>query len=95
MKKQSITARIHEHLGATHKGPHKESLVSRAKESKGMEKHFHHSAAHAIKDHDHHKKMHHHHIKEAMKHLDRMHKMVKHRHVTKHDKAVDRHNLEK
>ncbi len=80
MKKQSTTSRVHEHLGAAHRGPHKQSMAKRTKESKGMEKAMGHSAAHAIGDHKHHKKMMDHHHKEMKKHMDHMMKAMKHHH---------------
>ena len=49
MKKQSVKARLHEHLGETHRGKKKESMKSRTKESEGMEKAEGHSPKHAIK----------------------------------------------
>ena len=82
MKKQSRLSRFHESLGARHPGPHKQSIVSRTKESKAM------SAEEHKKHADHHHKM-------MKHHMDHMHKAHKKYHITPHDRAVDRRNLEK
>jgi len=83
MKKQSMKSRMHEHLGAKHPGPHKQSMAKRTKESMGMEKAMHHAPSHAIGDHKHHKKMIDHHHKEMKKHMDHMMKCAMKKHKAK------------
>ena len=83
MKRQSRSDRLDESLGERRgkESGKKQSYADRRHESEGSRKHG---------DHSHHAALHEHHLKEAMKHAKHMH-----RHVTAHDRKVDRDNLPK
>ena len=85
MKKQGYLARLKESLGERHKGKHKQSLTSRAHESRGEEKASGKKAYSAVKSMDKGAKgmeshpWSHHSVAKLKKHMDGIHKLIAHK----------------